>query len=55
MAQIMDTPIKRLFNTATQELKELLNNNINYCIQTFLQELTPTESTDYSLWKVTKE
>jgi hypothetical protein len=26
----------------TQELKELLNNNKNYCIQTFLQDLTPT-------------
>jgi hypothetical protein len=24
-------------------------------MQTFLQGLTPTESTDYSLWKVTKK
>jgi predicted deacetylase len=39
----------------TQELKQLLNNNKNDCIQTFLQGLTPTESTDYSLWKVTKK
>jgi hypothetical protein len=46
---------KRLLNTATQELKQLLNNNKNYCIQTFLQGLTPTESTDYSLWKATKK
>jgi hypothetical protein len=40
---------KRLLNTATQELKQLLNRNKNDCIQTFLQGLTPTESTDYSL------
>jgi hypothetical protein len=36
---------KRLLNTATQELKQLLSNNKNDCIQTFLQGLTPTEST----------
>jgi hypothetical protein len=41
-----------LLNTATQELKEL-NKNKNDCIQTFLQGLTPTDSTDYSLCKVT--
>jgi hypothetical protein len=39
----------------TQELQQLLNNNKNDCIQTFLQGLTPTESTDYSLWKATKK
>jgi hypothetical protein len=37
---------KRLLNTATQELAQLLNNNKNVYIQTFLQGLTPTESTD---------
>jgi hypothetical protein len=36
---------KRLLNTATQELKQFLNKNKNDCIQTFLQHLTPTEST----------
>jgi hypothetical protein len=45
---------KILLNTATQELTQLLNNK-NDCIQTFLQGLTPTESTDYSLWKATKK
>jgi hypothetical protein len=45
---------KKLLNT-TQELKQLLNNNKNEYIQTFLQGLTPTESTDYSLWKATKK
>jgi hypothetical protein len=44
-----------LLNTATQELKQLLNNNRSDCIQTFLQGLTPTESADYSLWKATKK
>jgi hypothetical protein len=46
---------KGLLNTATQELKQLLCKNRNDCIQTFLQGLTPTESTDYSLWKVIKK
>jgi hypothetical protein len=35
-----------------QELKELQNNNKNYCIERFLQGLTSTESANYSLWKV---
>jgi hypothetical protein len=42
---------KRLLNPAT----ELLNNNKNDCIQTFLKSLTRTESTDYCLWKATKK
>jgi hypothetical protein len=46
---------KRLLNTATQELKQLLNRNKEDCIQTFLEGLTPTESTDYSLWKAAKK
>jgi hypothetical protein len=37
------------------EQKQLLNNNRNYSIQTFLQGLTPTASTDYSLWKAIKK
>jgi hypothetical protein len=50
------TPVsKRLLNTATQALKQLLNNNRKDCIQTFLQGLTPTESTDYFLWREAKE
>jgi hypothetical protein len=39
----------------TEELKELLNNNKNDCIKTFLQGLTPTDSTDYYLWRGTKK
>jgi hypothetical protein len=46
---------KRLLNTATLELKQLLNTKKNDSIQTFLQGLTATDSTDYSLWKVTKK
>jgi hypothetical protein len=37
---------KRLLNTATQELIQLFANNKTDCIQTFLQGLTPTESTE---------
>jgi hypothetical protein len=46
---------KRLLNTATRELKQLLNTKKNDSIQTFLQGLTPTDTTNYSLWKVTKK
>jgi hypothetical protein len=45
---------KKLFIKATQELKHLLHDYKNYYIQTFLNGLTPTASTDYSLWKTTK-
>jgi hypothetical protein len=38
----------------TQELKQLLHDHKNYNIQTSLNGLTPTASTDYSLWKTTK-
>jgi hypothetical protein len=46
---------KRPLNVATQELKLLLISYKNNGIQTFLQGLTPTESTDYSLWKTIKK
>jgi hypothetical protein len=46
---------KRLLNTATQELKQLLKENKNDCSQTFPHGLKLTESTDYSLWKATKK
>jgi hypothetical protein len=45
----------RIINIATKEHKQLLNNNKNDCIQTFLQGLTPTESINCSLWKATKK
>jgi hypothetical protein len=45
---------KKLFNRAKQELKLFLHDHKNYNIQTFLNGLTPTASTDYSLWKATK-
>jgi hypothetical protein len=46
---------KKLINKATQELKQLLYDHKNYNIQTFLNGLTPTVSTGYSLWKTTKK
>jgi hypothetical protein len=51
--QLRTPESKRLLNRATQELTKLLNKNKNDCLQTFLQGLTPTESTE-SLWKATK-
>jgi len=41
---------KANLNKATNELKILLNN-YKQAIQTYLKSLTPTEATDYSLWK----
>jgi hypothetical protein len=46
---------KRLPKAVTQELKQLFNNYKGDRIRTFLQGLTPRESTDYSLRKVTKK
>jgi hypothetical protein len=46
---------KKLLNRATQDLKQLLHQPKNVNIQTFLHGLTTTASTDYSLWKTTKE
>jgi len=45
---------KANLNKATNELKILLNNYKQQAIQTYLESLTPTEATDYSLWKATK-
>jgi hypothetical protein len=38
-----------------KELKHLLHNLTNESIQNYLQGLTPTEATDYSLWKATRK
>jgi len=45
---------KANLNKATNELKILLNNYKQQAMQTYLESLTPTEATDYSLWKATK-
>ena len=46
---------KTNLNNATKKLKELLHSHKNKAIQSFLESLTPTETTDYSLWKATKK
>jgi hypothetical protein len=46
---------KRLLNAATRELKQLLIDTNNASFQTILQDLSPTASTDFSLWKAAKE
>jgi hypothetical protein len=45
---------KRLLNAPTRELKQLLADTNNASFQT-LQNLSPTASTDYSLWKAAKK
>jgi hypothetical protein len=46
---------KRLLNAATRELKQQLADTSNASFQTSLQDLSPTASTDYSLWKAAKK
>lgn len=44
---------KARFNKAVRDLKELLLKEKNQAIQNYLEGLTPTEATEYSLWKAT--
>uniref|UniRef100_A0ABD2VUC9 DNA-directed DNA polymerase n=1 Tax=Trichogramma kaykai TaxID=54128 RepID=A0ABD2VUC9_9HYME len=45
---------KRKLNQAISELKEMLQEERNNQIENYLSKLTPSEATDYSLWKATK-
>lgn len=46
---------KTKLNKTTKQLKELINSEQNKAIEKYLANLTPTETTDYSLWKLTKK
>ena len=46
---------KRIFNAATRDLKNSIKENINNNIQNYLEKLSPTANTDYSLWKATRK
>lgn len=46
---------KTELNRAIKKLKEHLHSEKNQKIQEFLQELSPTADTDYSLWKTAKK
>jgi hypothetical protein len=52
--QFRSPHIKCQLNKATRELKELLSDNYNASFQHYIQNLSPTASTDYSLWKAVK-
>jgi hypothetical protein len=47
--------IKRQLNSATCEFKQLLSDNHNACFQQYIQNLSPTASTDHSLWKAVRK
>jgi hypothetical protein len=47
--------VKRQLNKASRELKQLFSENFNTSFQQYLQNLSPTASTDYSLWKAIKK
>lgn len=46
---------KTRLNQITRQLKGLLNNHKNSNIERYLQNLTATEATEYSLWKAVKK
>lgn len=46
---------KNKFNKAARKLKKVILEIKNDSIQRYLEELTPTEATDYSLWKATRK
>lgn len=46
---------KKRLNRATKKLTKLLSKLKNQAIQTYLENLSPTKATDYSLWKATKK
>lgn len=43
---------KTKLNKATKELKRLLHQEQNFRLQQYLKNLTATDTTDYSLWKI---
>jgi hypothetical protein len=45
---------KAIFIKAIHELKLLLNDLKQQAIKSYLESLTATEATEYSLWKATK-
>lgn len=45
---------KNKFTKAARHLKQLILDIKNHSTQRCLEELTPTEITDYSLWKATR-
>lgn len=47
--------LKTKFNKAIKTLKNALNVERNERISNYLNELSPTEASDYSLWKATKK
>jgi hypothetical protein len=44
-----------MYNKLAKEFNKLLHNLNNEGIQNYLKGLTPTEATDYSLWKATRK
>jgi len=45
---------KAKLNKAVKELKQLLRDEKQKAIQTYVESLTATEATEYSLWQATK-
>jgi len=46
---------KAKLNKAVNELKQLLNDQKQQVIQTYLESLSATQATEYSLWIATKK
>ena len=52
---IRSKPIKTTLNKITKDLKNMLIEENNTALQKYLENLTPTEATDYSMWKAAKK
>lgn len=52
--QIKSPLLKRKLNRAIKTLRFALREEENQSVQNYLSKLSPTERTDYSLWKATK-
>lgn len=46
---------KRRFNRSARNLKSILRKITNESVQNYLSKLTPTQTTDYDLWRATKK
>lgn len=49
------TQDKAILNQTAKDLEELITEKKNQKIQQYLEELSPTQATEYSLWKATSK
>ncbi len=55
MAEIEEPIDRTALNRASKELKQLLDKNINKSFASYIENLSATKDTEYSLWKAAKK